>query len=293
MNSNNSKKHLIIVMGSTASGKSDYAINLAKEINGEIISADSRQVYKDLDVGSGKVTVSEMQNIIHYGLDITDPEDKFTTADFMFYADRKIEEIINQNKTPILCGGTGMYIEAVLLGIEDNPGPNYSLRKDLTNKTLKELQEILYLKNPQYYNSLNNSEKNNKARLIRKIELENFEYKERAYRYDATIHLLDIDKDLLKKKIEVRLDKRFEHQGMVEEIRNLIENAGDKEKRIEWLLSLGLEYKYVTEYVLGKIDKDTMINTLKTKIYQYAKRQITWNKRYKDYQNLKIIKVLN
>lgn len=289
-------KKIKIIIGSTATGKSDYAVELAKKINGEIISSDSRQIYKGLDIGSGKITKEEMQNIKHYGLDIANLEEKYTAVDWMNYAKEKIEEIYKKDKTPIICGGTGMYIDSLLYGVQDNPKPDYENREILKNKTLEEIQNILKQKNIEYFNTLNNSEKNNKARLIRKLELDNFENtptENRTPLYEAEIIILERDREDLKKKIEKRLFKRLENEDLINEIKNLIkENEEDqtkKEKRVEWLLSLGLEYKYVTKYLLGLIDHNEMTEKLKTKIYQYAKRQITWNKRYINLKNTKII----
>lgn len=288
---------IIIVIGPTASGKSDYAVDLASKINGEIISADSRQVYKNLNIGSGKITQEEMKTVMHHGLDIVQPEDKFTSVDFMLYAQKRIEDIISRNRIPIICGGTGMYIDALLYGIENNPGPDYELRHKLKYKNLGELQNILKKKNEIYFMSLNNSEKNNPARLIRKIELENFENKkDRELLYDAEIHILSPSRELIKSKIEKRLDKRMENDAMITEIKNLINYKNnitqeEKQNRIDWLLSLGLEYKYVAKYLIGRITFEEMQDTLKLKIYQYAKRQITWNKRYLTLPNIKIINI--
>ena len=289
-----SKNKILIILGSTASGKSDLAVKIAKDRNGEIISADSRQVYKYLNIGSGKITKEEMQNINHYGIDITSPKYNnekynnteynddyklFTAGDWLSYTENKITEIINKNKLPIICGGTGMYIDALLYGLENNPGPDYELREKMKNKSLLEIQELLKNKNPNYFSSLNNSEKNNKNRLIRKLELENVIYKKRELKYD--IEMIIINKDLkeLKEKITQRLDKRLENDLLINEVKDLIYN---KNIDINWLISLGLEYKYVTEYILQKINYQEMKDELISKIFQYAKRQITWNKKYKD-----------
>ena len=289
-----SKNKILIILGSTASGKSDLAVQIAKDRNGEIISADSRQVYKYLNIGSGKITKEEMQNINHYGIDITSPKYNnekynnteynddyklFTAGDWLSYTENKITEIINKNKLPIICGGTGMYIDALLYGLENNPGPDYELREKMKNKSLLQIQELLKNKNPNYFSSLNNSEKNNKNRLIRKLELENVIYKKRELKYD--IEMIIINKDLkeLKEKITQRLDKRLENDLLINEVKDLIYN---KNIDINWLIGLGLEYKYVTEYILQKINYQEMKDELINKIFQYAKRQITWNKKYKD-----------
>ena len=285
---------ILIILGPTASGKSDLAVQIAREMNGEIISADSRQIYKYLDIGSGKITIDEMRNINHYGLDIAEPKYNrdndyklFTAIDWLTYTEARIAEIINKGKLPIICGGTGMYINTLIYGVYDNPGPNYELRSVWQERSLIEIQNMLIEKNNDYFQSLNNSEKNNKNRLIRKLELENYNYKDRDLRYDIEMIIINKDLSELKDRIIRRLDNRLEGDLLINEVKNLIYN---KNINKEWLLSLGLEYKYVTLYILGEIDYNQMRESLINKIYQYAKRQITWNKQYD--RNNKINKLI-
>lgn len=308
-------QNIVIIIGPTASGKTALSIKLAKEINGEIISADSRQVYKYLDVGSGKITTTEMENIKHYGLDISNPEEKFTTSDWNNYAKNAIVEIVNKNKIPIICGGTGLYIDALLYGINENPPPNYIQRKELESKSLEQIQLLLIEKLKKidqldYYNNLNNSEKNNKARLIRKLELDNYDtknIKERSLRpmlYSPKFIILNPDIAELKEKINTRLLQRLnieeeyiksnnpnldkfynelkdeafiQASPLINEVIDLIYN---KKVKSDWLVSLGLEYRYITLFLENKITLKDCIETLETKILQYAKRQKTWNQRY-------------
>ena len=312
------KQKILIVIGPTASGKSDLAVNTALELfknqNKEsvIISADSRQVYKYLNVGSGKITEIEMQSVPHFGLSIVEPEEKFTVADWVKYAEDKIKEAAEQNKLPIICGGTGLYVDSLLYGLQDNPAPDYEQRKLLENKTLSELQEMLKIKNQEYFESLNNSERNNSARLIRKLELENYiinnteenKINTRPPLYDAEFIILKPDLKILENKIKLRLQNRLgviEASPLIKEVDGLINFIKDeeglkeikeerKQKRIVWLLSLGLEYTYVTEYILGQINLEEMKASIILRSLQYAKRQITWNKRYEEMENVKVLR---
>lgn len=275
---------ILIIAGPTASGKSDLAVQIAKERNGEVISADSRQVYHGLDIGTGKITAEEMQGVAHHCLDIAEPGTRFTVVDWLTFAQEAVREIANKGKLPIICGGTGLYINALLYGIDDNPKPNQEQRKELENKTTVELQDLLKAKAGQeYFETLNNSERNNRNRLIRKLELENFydmksedgDGRKRQPLYDAEFIILSPDKETLRERIHTRLIKRVEN-GMIQEVEQLLASGVQQ----DWLLSLGLEYKYITLYLTGEMEKEEMVTTLETKINQYARRQKTWNKRY-------------
>ncbi len=277
---NKTLQKIVVVTGPTASGKSDLAVSIALARNGEVISADSRQVYTGLNIGSGKITKKEMQNITHFGIDIVEPGENFTAADWVVYAQDKIIDIVSRGKLPVICGGTGLYIHSVVYGIRDNPKPDYSLRKNLKTKTLLELQNTLREKckniDSDYYENLNNSEKNNPARLIRKIEYENFDTAENSLPlYDVEWIVLNPDIKELENKIKIRLENR-QKIGMIEEVKNLIK-SGVSEK---WLEGLGLEYTYIVKYLNGQINEEEMRSQLALKILQYAKRQNTWNKKY-------------
>lgn len=294
---------IIIILGPTASGKSAAAIKLAKKINGEIISADSRQIYKYLNIGSGKVTKKEMCDIKHYCLDIVDPikisknylrdRKNFSVTEYLKFAKKAIQEILAKGKTPIICGGTGLYIEAILYGIPKNAKPNPLLRIELEKKEILEILEIIKKLNLQKYleliNNPNTSEINNKRRLIRKVEiLEIQAYPlalssgkgETLNTYDPEFIFIEKDKEELRERINSRLKGRLGIRGdnLIEEVKYLIEEL---KINPDWLISLGLEYKYVTLYLQNKITKEKMIEELQNKIWQYAKRQILWNKRYK------------
>ena len=163
-----SLQKIIVVCGPTATGKSDYAVELAKKVRGEIISADSRQVYRGLDIGSGKITKKEMRGIPHYCLDIANPKRVFSVSSYKKFADKAIKDIVNRGKTPIICGGTGFYIDAVICDIAfPAVPPNKTLRKTLEKLSLEELQNKLQKLDPRRFELV---DQKNKVRLIRAIE---------------------------------------------------------------------------------------------------------------------------
>lgn len=271
------KPLVYVVCGPTATGKSDYAVELALKVNGEIISADSRQIYRGMDLGTGKITLEEMKGVPHHLLDIKNPDEDFSVEEFQKLAFEKIEEILARDKTPIICGGTGFYIQAITENIifQDIP-KNETLRKELEEKSLEELKEIL-AEIPKEENSKIDVE--NKRRLIRAIEIGEFLGKIPAIQkgpkmYDFEFTYLDFPDEILKDRIEKRLEKRLE-MGMVMEVAKLHED-GLSWKRLE---NFGLEYKYIAEFLQGKISEEEMLETLKLKIWQYAKRQRTWFKK--------------
>lgn len=268
------KPLVYIVCGPTATGKSDYAVNLALEKNGEIISADSRQIYRGMDLGTGKITTEEMKGIPHHLLDIRNPDEDFSVEEFQKIAFEKIEEIIFRGKVPIICGGTGFFIQSVV----DNPifpavPADPELRAELEPKSLEELQAIL---NNIPKEDGANVDVENKRRVIRAIELGRSlgaipAVKYGPQNYDFEILGLDFSDEILKERIVKRLEKRLE-LGMVDEVRKLHE-SGISWERLE---NFGLEYRYIAKFLQGKISEDEMKDILKTKIWQYAKRQRTW-----------------
>lgn len=277
------KPKIYVVCGPTATGKSDHAVELAKKLGGEIISADSRQVYRGMDIGSGKITKEDlpaqagMQGVPHHLLDIKNPNEDFSVEEFQRMAFEKIEDILARGKTPIICGGTGFYIQSVTDNIIFQEIPkNENLRRELEEKSIEELKEIL-AQIPKEEGAKIDTE--NKRRLIRAIEIGKFMgkiacIKKGPQKYDFEFIYLDFPDEVLKERINLRLIKRFE-MGMIDEVRNLHEQ-GVSWKKLE---DFGLEYKYIAQFLQGKITKDEMIELLKTKIWQYAKRQRTWFKR--------------
>lgn len=276
------KKQIIVILGPTASGKSDLAVKLAQKINGEIISADSRQVYTGMNIGTGKITRKEMSSIPHYLLNIKDPKKQFTVVDFKKLAEKKIEEILKKNKTPIICGGTGFYIDAIVNDINFiQIGPDKKLRKELEKKSIEELFKILKKLNPA---RAKNIDSKNKRRLIRAIEIaknhkiikpQNHKIKRNNYEF-LEIGIKTENKKL-RKLIHDRLIKRIK-KGMIAEIKKLHKN-GVSWKRLD---DFGLEYRFVSRHLRGLLSRDEMIQQLETKIWQFSKRQKTWFKRNKN-----------
>jgi len=275
------KNKVIVVLGQTSTGKSDFAVEIAKHINGEIISADSRQVYKGMDLGTGKITKKEMMRIPHHLLDVKSPKKVFSVNEFQKLSNKKIKEILKKEKVPIICGGTGFYIDTLINGnIFPEVPPNKELRDTLSKKTAPELFEIL--KNLDK-NRAENIDVRNGVRLIRAIEIAetlgnvpdiktsdktDFEF----IKIGLTIPD-EILKEMIKKRMLLRIKK-----GMIKEIENLHANG------ISWkrMNDLGLEYRYVSQYIQKKITKEEMIQKLNTEIWHFAKRQKTWFKRDKN-----------
>lgn len=273
------KHKILVIAGPTASGKTSLSINLAKRFNGEVISADSRQVYKGLDIGSAKVTKDEMNGVPHHLLDVADPKQVYTASDFKRDAGAAIEDILSRGKLPIVCGGTFFYID-VLLGKASLPDvePDEALRTELEEKSAAGLLKMLTYLDPERAKTV---EPQNKRRLVRAIEVAKElghvpEPKETESPYEAfTIGLtvnMENHADIIRKRLLERLDA-----GMMEEVGGLLAK-GVTHERLE---NFGLEYRYVSRYLRGEIDFEMMKDELVTKIRQYAKRQLTWLKRDK------------
>ncbi len=272
---------IIVILGQTSTGKSDFAVEVAKLVNGEIISADSRQVYKGMDLGTGKITKKEMRGVPHHLLDVTSPSKIFSVSHFQKIANKKVKEILKKGKIPIICGGTGFYIDSIINNsIFPAVPPNEKLRKILDKKSLEQLFEILKKLDKERALNIDN---NNKVRLIRAIEiakalgqvphLETF-HRSDLWKYKVLKIGLTLPPEILKERIKNRLLARLK-KGMLKEIENLHKN-GLSWKRME---ALGLEYRYGALYLQGKISKEELIEKIKTETWHYAKRQKTWFKR--------------
>ncbi len=274
------KNKIIVILGPTASGKSDMAVMLAKKFGGEVISADSRQVYTGLDIGSGKITKREMKGIPHHLLDVASPKRAFSVAKFKHLAEKKASDILNRGKIPIICGGTGFYIQAIIDDlIFPEVLPNKKLREKLEKKTTDELFKILKNKDAHRAKEIDSK---NPHRLIRAIEIVQTlgavppQPTHATSKYNALQIGIKTDDDKLKERIYTRIIARL-RIGMVSEVKNLHER-GLSWKRME---ALGLEYRFLSRYLRGKITKDEMMEQLNIATRQFAKRQKTWFKRDK------------
>ncbi len=267
---------LITIIGPTASGKTAFAAALAARLDTEIISGDSRQVYRSMDIGTGKDLADYMvdgKQIPYHLIDICNPGDKYNVFEYQHDFHKAFEEIRKKGKLPILCGGTGMYIESVLRGFKLLDVPqNPALRESLKGKSLAELEQIL----ASYKVLHNKTDVDSAQRAIRAIEIEEF-YKTEApdKREYAPINSLiigvDIDRELRREKISRRLRARLD-EGMVDEVRAILATGVKPED----LIYYGLEYKFLTLYIIGQLTYDEMVSQLEIAIHQFAKRQMTW-----------------
>lgn len=282
---------VIVILGQTSTGKSNFAVEIARQLNGEIISADSRQVYIGMDLGTGKITKKEMCGIPHYLLNVASPSKIYSVNDYQKYANKKINEIIKKGKTPIICGGTGFYIDTIVNGTTfPEVPPNKKLRKELYQLDAIALGRYLEKLDPKRFKTI---DKNNKVRLVRAIEIAKALGKVPALKvlnksdtfsagaenvslsnFEVLKIGLTLPPEILKERINTRLLARIK-KGMLKEIENLHKN-GLSWKRME---ALGLEYRFGALYLQNKISKDEMIDRINTESWHYAKRQKTWFKR--------------
>lgn len=271
------RPELIAVVGPTASGKTRRAVSIASAFDGEIISGDSRQVYRGMDIGTGK-DLCEYGDVKCHLIDIADAGEKYNLYKFLADFRKAKEDVISRCRMPVLCGGTGMYVEAALSGLRmPEVARNEELRASLSDKTLEELTEIL-----KKFKKLHNStDVDTRDRALRAIEIELYysEHPEEAEAsdranvkpLDSLVIGIDIPRDARRKKISRRLDARIE-EGMIEEVRGLIAQGVSPED----LIYYGLEYKFVTLHVIGSLSLSEMRRQLEIAIHQFAKRQMTW-----------------
>ena len=271
-------KNLIVILGPTASGKTHLASKLAYDLQGEIISADSRQVYKNMDIGTGKDLNQYIINgrrIPYHLIDIVAPENEFNLFEFQYRFYKIFSELIEKKILPVLVGGTGLYLESVLTGYNMPHAPiNQELRKGLYRKSKDELQKMLLALKPQLHNK---TDLEDSERLIRAIEIERARsIKDQPQKpdIDAVVFGIRWERSTLRQRITARLKERLE-QGMIEEVINL-HAAGLSWTKLE---SFGLEYRFISQYLQRKISFDEMTNKLNTAIHQFAKRQEMWFRR--------------
>lgn len=271
---------LVAVLGTTACGKSGLGVELAKAFQGEIISADSRQVYRGLDLGTGKVTEEEKAGVPHHMLDVVSPNEPYSVADFQRGAYAAIDSVLSRGKTPFLVGGTGLYVRAVTQGYTfHEAAPDPVLRAQLEGKTAEELYGLYQQKTG---GTLNESERHNRQRLVRLVE-KAWHGGEQAQarnmpRYTVLQLGMTYPRDILHRRIDERLVRRLD-EGMVEEVAAL-RAAGATDAFLE---GLGLEYRYILWYLTGKIEtRQALIETLGRAIKQFSKRQMAWFKKDRD-----------
>ena len=272
---------MITILGPTACGKTSLATALADRVGGEIISADSRQVYRGMDIGTGKDLADytvDGRSVPYHLIDICEPGSKYNLFQFQQDFLSAYDDIVKRGRIPILCGGTGLYIEAVLRGYQLSPVPqNAELRARLEGKSLEELSAILVeLKHKTGSNMHNQTDVDTAQRAIRAIEIETYNLeqptKRRSFPSLTSINFgLSVNRDERRRRITLRLRQRLE-EGMVDEIKGLLQQGIPADD----LIYYGLEYKYVTEYVIGRLTYDEMFRQLEIAIHQFAKRQMTW-----------------
>lgn len=283
-------KKIIVILGPTASGKTGLAVKLAAEFNGEIVSADSRQVYRGMDIGTGKdlkefrVTSRESKanEIPHHMIDVVNPNEQYDLASYQLHAEAAIDGIISRGKLPFLVGGSGLYLQAVVDGYQlSSIEANEKLREELEGVSTAELFARLKKVNSALADKLNASDKHNPRRLVRYLEVAAAGKTERNERpsqgrYECLLIGLEWPKEVLDERIERRLKERLEKEGMVEEIRQLHE-SGVSWQRLE---SFGLEYRYVARYLKRELNYEEMFKRLFIAIKQFSKKQSTWFRRW-------------
>ena len=276
------KDKVIVICGPTASGKTALSIELAKQINGEIVSCDSMQIYKEMDIGTAKPTKEEMQGIKHYLIDFVSPDERYSVADYKQDAKKAIKEILNKGKVPIIVGGTGLYVDSLIYEIEY---PNIEFDEEYREKLEKEADrnglEELYEKAKKIDSeAIKKISKNDKKRILRILEIyhatgknkteQEIESRKKEVEYNYKVYALKWDREKLYKRINKRVDIMIE-QGLIEEVKSVYKKHSKFPTAMQ-----GLGYKEVVEYLENKITKEEMIEKIKQETRKYAKRQMTW-----------------
>ncbi|MEN9912961.1 MAG: tRNA delta(2)-isopentenylpyrophosphate transferase, tRNA dimethylallyltransferase [Candidatus Parcubacteria bacterium] len=281
MTTSAAKPKLIVIVGPTASGKSDLAVRMAQKYNGEVISADSRQVYTGLDIGTGKITTAEMQGVPHHLLDVMSPHERMTAIDWKVLAEKAIDDIISRGKLPIICGGTGFYISALIddLGFPDVEADTDE-QKELEEKSVDELFIELKKVDPARSSTIDPKNKRRLARAIiiaRRLGAVPPVTKPVEPKYDVLMIGIKWSDEELKDRIQKRLISRVDG-GMIEEAQKLNSPEGVN-LSFERMEEMGLEYRYLAYLLKKELTKEQLVERLSSKIWQYAKRQMTWFKK--------------
>ncbi len=283
-------RKIIVISGTTATGKTEFSIQLAKRIKGEIVSADSMLVYKYMDIGTAKPTKEEMEGIPHYLIDVVKPDEIFSVKDFVRLADKYIRQIWEKDKIPIIVGGTWLYIQALLFGLSNAPEGNWELRKELYSKDNKELYELLKKVDKQYADKIHI---NDKKRIIRALEVyftigkpfsefqKEHSFKEKRYNFIG--FNLERNRDEIMERIELRIEKMFQ-KGLVEEVKSLIKMG--YEDSITSMQAIG--YKEIIPYIKGEIDLETAKHNLIKNTKSFAKRQLRTFRNKFEFENINL-----
>lgn len=282
-----SKPQVIVIAGPTASGKTSVSVELAKRINGEIISADSMQIYKEMNIGTAKVTKEEMQGIKHYLIDVISPDEAFNVTKYKKMAEEAIEEILKKGKTPIIVGGTGLYINTLVNGVEftevvEDKEFREEMQKIAIEKGSKHLHDELRKIDSEAANII---DENNVRRVIRALEIYKItgktktrldEESRKEVKYDYKIYGIETPREILYDRINKRVDKMLE-EGLIDEVKSLLEKYNFSLTALQ-----GLGYKEVKEYLDGETSYEEMVEKLKIETRRYAKRQLTWFRKNKE-----------
>ena len=282
------KPKVIVICGPTASGKTGLSIKLAQEVHGEIVSCDSMQIYKDMTIGTAKVTKGEMQGIPHYLIDFVSPDERYSVADFQKDAEKAISEIIAKGKTPIVVGGTGLYVDTLVYHIQyPEIETDLAYRKQLEEMIQEQGLEVAYQKakeiDPQAMEKISSNDQKRIMRILEvyhqtgktKTQLE-IESRREEPPYDYLVYAIDMDREKLYERINKRVDIMIE-QGLIEEVQELLKKYKEFPTAMQ-----GLGYKEVVDYLNGNMTKDEMIEVLKQETRRYAKRQLTWFRKNKE-----------
>ena len=272
---------VIVICGPTASGKTGLGIKLANKINGEIISADSMQIYKDMDIGTAKPTKEEQAQAVHHLIDFVSPDKRYTVAEFKSDAEKKIKEIIARGKTPIIVGGTGLYVNSLIYNIEyKDEETDFEYREKLEKLSVEELYEEALKIDKEATLKIANTDRKRLSRILEiyhttgKTKTEQEADSRKPLEYDYKVFVLNWDREKLYDRINLRVDLMIK-EGLVEEVKGIVKKYNEFPTAMQ-----GLGYKEVVEYLEGKTSEEEMIDKIKQESRHYAKRQVTWFKKY-------------